>query len=84
MDRIIEPILCNGCHACYAICPKRCIDMIQNEEGFLEPSIDKDKCIECNLCTTTCPVNNDLTIDDKNKLISIVAINKDDNIREKS
>ena len=32
----------------------------------------------------TYPVNNDLTIDDKNKLISIVAINKDDNIREKS
>lgn len=47
---------CNGCHACFNICPKKCIKMEYNNEGFLYPTIDKDICINCNLCKKVCPI----------------------------
>ena len=49
----IEDILgnkCTGCSSCYNICPKDCISMEYNYEGFLYPQTDLDKCIECRLC----------------------------------
>ena len=32
---------CCGCTACYAICPKDAITMIEDEEGFEYPQIDE-------------------------------------------
>ena len=42
--------LCNGCQACYSLCPKKAIKMVVNTEGFLFPQINNDLCIECGLC----------------------------------
>lgn len=55
----IENILgdkCTGCSSCYNICPKNCINMNYNYEGFLYPKTDLDKCINCGLCERVCPV----------------------------
>lgn len=41
---------CYGCSACYNVCPKNAISMVRNEEGFLVPHIDKDKCNNCGAC----------------------------------
>lgn len=49
---------CCGCTACSSICPKDAIEMIEDEEGFIYPVVDKEKCIECGLCKKTCPVLN--------------------------
>lgn len=49
--------LCNGCHACYSGCPKNCIEMEQDREGFLFPKIDDSKCNECGICQKICPMN---------------------------
>lgn len=49
---------CCGCKACEIICPKNCIEMIVDEEGFWYPSIDKDKCVDCGICEKSCPVLN--------------------------
>lgn len=49
---------CCGCYACYNICPKECITMESDNEGFWYPKIDKDKCINCNLCKKICPIIN--------------------------
>lgn len=46
---------CCGCGACYSICPKKCITMVEDSEGFLYPQIDKDLCINCGLCKKVCP-----------------------------
>lgn len=48
--------LCCGCAACYSVCPKSAISMIEDEEGFNYPSIDGDKCIRCNRCIDICPI----------------------------
>lgn len=46
---------CCGCTACFAICPKTAISMVEDEEGFLYPKINSEKCIRCYLCIKVCP-----------------------------
>lgn len=48
---------CVGCCGCQQICPKSCISMIKDEQGFLYPQIDEALCIECRLCEKVCPIN---------------------------
>lgn len=47
---------CVGCRSCEQSCPKECITMIENNEGFLYPKIDEKMCIECQKCINVCPV----------------------------
>lgn len=49
---------CCGCTACYAMCPREAIQMLPDSEGFLYPSIDETKCINCGLCQKVCDFNN--------------------------
>lgn len=49
---------CVGCKSCEQICPKQCISMVENNEGFWYPSVDENNCIECKLCLKKCPVEN--------------------------
>ena len=35
---------CCGCTACFNICPKNAISMQPDEEGFLYPVVDQEKC----------------------------------------
>ncbi|CUQ42660.1 coenzyme F420-reducing hydrogenase%2C beta subunit [Clostridium paraputrificum] len=58
IDKIITEKNCTGCTACVNICPKNCISMIEDKEGFLQPKVDYDKCIKCRMCERTCPVLN--------------------------
>jgi len=45
---------CSGCHACVNICPKKCIVMKADEEGFLYPSVNSEECVKCGLCQRVC------------------------------
>lgn len=47
---------CCGCTACVAICPKGCISMREDTEGFLYPNIDENNCIDCGACERVCPI----------------------------
>lgn len=49
---------CVGCNACVQRCPKQCISMNEDEQGFIYPKVDVSKCIECGLCEKVCPVIN--------------------------
>lgn len=49
---------CCACGACLNICPKKAIKMQEDENGFLYPIIDNDKCIKCGLCIKTCALQN--------------------------
>jgi len=46
---------CCGCQACVQRCPKQCISLIEDNEGFLYPEVNPDKCINCGLCEKVCP-----------------------------
>ena len=56
---ICNYIDCTGCSACSNICPKGCINFVENQEGFQYPEINTDVCVNCNLCTRVCPTNHD-------------------------
>lgn len=49
--------LCTGCEACANVCPKDAISMKADWKGFLYPSINQKKCIDCKLCQKRCPIN---------------------------
>lgn len=73
---------CCGCSACIQICPKQCISMNEDNEGFLYPEIEKDICINCGLCEKVCP---ELYPGIMRKPLKVFAIkNKDEEIRKKS
>lgn len=46
---------CCGCGSCYNICPVDAICMEFDEEGFLYPVINEEKCIHCKKCIKACP-----------------------------
>lgn len=71
---------CCGCHGCKSICPKGCIRMKNDEEGFWYPKIDKSICIDCNLCEKVCPMDKN-KIGEKKDIIAYACKNKDNEIR---
>ena len=73
---------CCGCTACANICPKNCIEMKEDEEGFLYPHIDKDKCINCGLCEKVCPVRN--AKENKFSQKGYIANNLNEDVRKQS
>lgn len=58
MINIIDKVNCCGCSACANACPKNCITMTEDSEGFLYPAVDKQLCINCGLCEKVCPIIN--------------------------
>ena len=47
---------CCGCSACVQRCPKSCISLEEDGEGFLYPEADASACIDCGLCEKVCPM----------------------------
>ena len=82
MIAIEDKSLCSGCTACAGICPKSCITMIQDNEGFSYPTVDNTKCVECGLCERTCPIQKKLPV--QRPLHVYAAVNKDTFIRKQS
>ena len=73
---------CCGCSACAQICPKQCIKMLSDDEGFAYPSVDKDACIGCGLCERVCPIIN--SGDTKRPLKVYASKNSDEGVRADS
>ncbi|SDA11325.1 Coenzyme F420-reducing hydrogenase, beta subunit [Ruminococcus sp. YE71] len=71
---------CTGCSACASICPKQCINMKSDNEGFLRPVINEDKCVKCGICKKICPVNHEIH-DDRIEPESFAVRNIDKKIR---
>ena len=73
---------CCGCTACVERCPKQCITMQEDEEGFLYPHIEESICIDCGLCEKVCPVINQAG--PRKPLKVYAAKNPDEKIRMQS
>lgn len=57
MINIIDKRECCGCAACASACPAKCITIVQDDEGFVFPNIDRDRCLNCGICDCVCPFN---------------------------
>lgn len=71
---------CYGCMACKNICPKSCIEEIQDENGFLYPYIIEDECVKCGMCYRACPLNHKEEITVK----EVYAVKANEDIRKES
>ena len=73
---------CCGCEGCVQVCPKQCISLKEDAEGFLYPSVDRQSCIDCHLCEKVCPIKNGH--EPKEDVVVFAAINKDEAVRMQS
>lgn len=82
IDKILEKNECCGCFVCENTCPKECIEMVGDIEGFKYPNVDYKKCIECKMCVKICPA---LNRDDKKCTLNnpevIASYTKDEELR---
>lgn len=79
MITIIDKSQCCGCTACASACPKHCIVLKEDEQGFLYPRVDESKCIDCHLCEKVCPVLKPFEKQNPQEVFAI--INPDEEIR---
>ena len=54
--KTLEKTECCGCRACSEICPQKCIEMKEDENGFVYPIVQSELCLQCNLCERVCPM----------------------------
>lgn len=75
---------CTGCFACLNACPTKSITAIIDKEGFLQPFIDKSKCIVCEKCQKACPMLNESFKEGKKTPTIYAAWCKDKEMLDKS
>lgn len=56
MIHIADRQNCCGCGACVQRCPKQCIMLDVDKEGFSYPIVDTNACVDCGLCEQVCPI----------------------------
>lgn len=81
---LADKSICTGCAACSFVCTTGSINMREDKEGFLQPYINVDTCIECHKCEKTCPVISPRTLPSDFETHAYAAINRDENIRMRS
>lgn len=50
MGSILGTKNCYGCGVCAASCKKHAIRMIINPDGFYQPEVNENLCINCGVC----------------------------------
>ena len=74
---------CTGCSACYSVCPRQCITMERDEEGFDYPNLTSPgACIDCGLCESVCPINKPFSVGVTQK--AYAALSRDSSIWRRS
>lgn len=81
MIKIDNKLDCCGCSACYNKCPKNCITMESDEEGFLYPKINETLCVNCGLCEQVCPLINPPKVNEGERKSVVVRIKNKDTLQ---
>lgn len=84
IDKVTEE-KCTGCGICSFVCPKECITMSYNDEGFIIPVINSKKCIQCQTCAKKCHVlNKNVNSESLVNPKTYAAYSKDEFVRKNS
>lgn len=85
IDKVINEKTCMGCKMCGDLCPKAAISFKNGFDGFWYPSVDYDKCINCNLCVKRCPIVSEKVKFKRFDSPEVYAVwNRDEGLRLKS
>ena len=82
MIEIADKEKCTGCGACVQRCPKSCLVLREDAEGFLYPEADASRCVDCGLCEKVCPVLH--PGEAREPLMAYAAVNGDEAVRRSS
>ena len=82
MIDIVDKRDCTGCWGCANICPKSCITMKTDKEGFDYPIVDESTCVKCKKCINVCPILHKEEIE--NNPVAYACFNKDEEVRTES
>ncbi|NLD93698.1 MAG: 4Fe-4S dicluster domain-containing protein [Fibrobacter sp.] len=74
---------CVACGACVVACPKKCISMVYDQEGFLYPNINQSDCIDCGLCRKVCLISG-MQEKSNNKPLTFACVHRNKDIRMQS
>lgn len=81
---IMKKSECCGCTACENVCPKQAITLVQDEEGFFYPQIDKERCINCGLCENVCMFKSVNTSEYKQSYYAAKSVNLNERLESRS
>lgn len=82
MIRIKDKHTCCGCSACASICPKHCISMQEDGEGFLYPIVNESQCVDCGECERVCHELH--PYGERSPIKVLAAVNTDEDVRMRS
>lgn len=76
---------CVGCGVCVYVCPQKCIYMKEDNEGFMYPIIESEKCTRCGKCRVFCQIYTEKN-SNKGEAIgkTFYGFHKNENIRKES
>ena len=69
--------LCTGCGICSVVCPKQCLTVQMNKDGFYQAVCDIENCVQCGLCDQVCPKFLEIQSQNPYKILSIVSGDED-------
>lgn len=84
MINLTDKTKCCGCSACVQRCPKQCINMKEDEQGFLYPIIDIATCIDCGFCEKVCPMLNPSATKEPLQVLAAKNRNEEQRLRSSS
>ncbi len=70
---------CTGCGMCSAVCPTNAIKIELNSQGFYNPAVNEDTCVNCSLCKKVCyKFDKEAKIKESLPIECFSAVNKND------
>ena len=75
---------CCGCGACMQRCPKKCISLEEDNEGFLYAKADASLCINCGLCDKVCPLLNPKEKIQPKEVLAVKSRNEEERLKSSS
>ena len=78
MPQLANRTVCTGCGSCYNTCQHGALEMREDNEGFFFPEVKIDLCVECGLCSRSCPELQELKTPNETPPKTFALINSQD------